>query len=381
MENKSFNIVVLHKQSGWSKFKRRLSSWFSSDQTGEPRVVPEIIVTSHEDVPDELVPAKPPETPGARPEETSEDLKFRKAGQDELAQAHQNVIQQMRNSLAEARGARGTPGDHGPTVSGTSERDRNVKPPIPPTKAAAVAKIRETIAQAKRASSSDLAGTENSPGNNDLVKENKQMPGPERSLETRRGEKLENNYQAAAPPLEGKASPADSGAKQTHNSSEEQQNPTEEDKEARRAAIRAKLRNAILGAAAGGVLTDSSRDKTEPRIANTRQAPPPPPPPPAAPTGRKEPAKRPVRRANSSSGSQQEKQKETIWQFFQEGNKKGTCRTCGYVVGIKNNKGGLTRHLSLVHQREYKLYTAKMEQNWTNGMLEKNLNMRVPANL
>ena len=52
---------------------------------------------------------------------------------------------------------------------------------------------------------------ENSPGNNDLVKENKQMPGPERSLETRRGEKLENNYQAPAPPLEGKASPADSG--------------------------------------------------------------------------------------------------------------------------------------------------------------------------
>ena len=55
-------------------------------------------------------------------------------------------------------------------------------------------------------------------------------------------------------------------------------------------------------------------------------------------------------------------------------------RTCGYVVGIKNNKGALTRHLSLVHQREYKLYTAKMEQNWTNGMLEKNLNMRVPSN-
>ena len=56
-------------------------------------------------------------------------------------------------------------------------------------------------------------------------------------------------------------------------------------------------------------------------------------------------------------------------------------RTCGYVVGCKNNKGGLTRHLSLVHQREYKMYTAKMEQNWTNGMLEKNLNMKVPANL
>ena len=51
MEDKSFNIVVIHKQSSWSKFKRRLSSWFSSDKVGEPRVVPEIIVTSHEDVP------------------------------------------------------------------------------------------------------------------------------------------------------------------------------------------------------------------------------------------------------------------------------------------------------------------------------------------
>ena len=34
----------------------------------------------------------------------------------------------------------------------------------------------------------------------------------------------------------------------------------------------------------------------------------------------------------------------TIWDFFEEGKgKKGTCRTCGYVVGIKHNHGGLTR--------------------------------------
>ena len=34
----------------------------------------------------------------------------------------------------------------------------------------------------------------------------------------------------------------------------------------------------------------------------------------------------------------------TIWEFFEEGKgKKGTCRTCGYVVGIKHNHGGLTR--------------------------------------
>ena len=55
MEDKSFNIVVIHKQSSWSKFKRRLSSWFSSEKVGEPRVVPEIIVTSHEDVPGKII--------------------------------------------------------------------------------------------------------------------------------------------------------------------------------------------------------------------------------------------------------------------------------------------------------------------------------------
>ena len=55
-------------------------------------------------------------------------------------------------------------------------------------------------------------------------------------------------------------------------------------------------------------------------------------------------------------------------------------RTCGYVVGTRKNKGGLTRHLSLVHQRQYRQYTAKMEQNWTNGMMEKNLNMKIPNN-
>jgi len=72
----------------------------------------------------------------------------------------------------------------------------------------------------------------------------------------------------------------------------------------------------------------------------------------------------------------------TIWAFFEEGKgKKGTCKTCGYVVGIKHNHGGLTRHLSLVHQREYREYTARMEKNWTHGMMEKHLNIAVPKNI
>ena len=37
----------------------------------------------------------------------------------------------------------------------------------------------------------------------------------------------------------------------------------------------------------------------------------------------------------------------TIWAFFEEGRKKGTCKTCGYVVGIKHNHGGLTRFVCI----------------------------------
>lgn len=65
----------------------------------------------------------------------------------------QNVIAEMRNSLAEARGVAAN------KRNSVAEQERTDKPPIPPTKAAAVAKIRETIAQAKRESSKDLSLT------------------------------------------------------------------------------------------------------------------------------------------------------------------------------------------------------------------------------
>ena len=63
----------------------------------------------------------------------------------------------MRNSLAEARGAANRKRN---SVAGTPERstiDKTNKPPVPPNKAAAVAKIRETIAQAKRESNKELS--------------------------------------------------------------------------------------------------------------------------------------------------------------------------------------------------------------------------------
>jgi hypothetical protein len=64
-----------------------------------------------------------------------------------------DVIAQMRKSMAEARGDPRS--DTNPDV-----KEKVVlpeKPPIPPTKAVAVAKIREAIAQAKRESTQDLA--------------------------------------------------------------------------------------------------------------------------------------------------------------------------------------------------------------------------------
>jgi len=370
MENKALNIVVIHKQSGWSKFKRRLSSWFSSDKAGDPLVVPEIIVTSHEDAPEEWQQTKGPEK--EIKEETSGEVQFRSAGQEELAQAHQNVIAEMRNSLAEARGAANRKRN---SVAGTGPAEKTGKPPVPPTKAAAVAKIRETIAQAKRESDKELSLTENIPSNNVSVKENKHKSDPESERL-----RIENNCSE-------RGDPADTA--------------TDEDKEARRAAIRAKLREAILGAAASGNLTQAPRLNNPPRPVNIQSRPVNNQPKlvsnqPRPVNSQPRPVNNQPRHVNnqiarndsergqvrrkSSGGGQQEKPRETIWQFFEEGNKKGTCRTCGYVVGIKNNKGGLTRHLSLVHQKEYKLYTAQMEQNWTNGMLEKNLNMRVPTN-
>ena len=43
------NITVIHKQSKWSKFKRRVGSWFANDKDNDNVNLPEIIVTSHEE--------------------------------------------------------------------------------------------------------------------------------------------------------------------------------------------------------------------------------------------------------------------------------------------------------------------------------------------
>ena len=49
-ENRGMNLVIVHKETRWKKFKGRITSLFTSDKpTVETVVVPEIIVTSPED--------------------------------------------------------------------------------------------------------------------------------------------------------------------------------------------------------------------------------------------------------------------------------------------------------------------------------------------
>ena len=49
-ENRGLNLVIVHKDTRWKKFKGRITSWFTSDKpVVETVVVPEIIVTSSED--------------------------------------------------------------------------------------------------------------------------------------------------------------------------------------------------------------------------------------------------------------------------------------------------------------------------------------------
>ena len=96
---------------------------------------------------------------------------------------------------------------------------------------------------------------------------------------------------------------------------------SEAEKAERKAAVRAKIRAALLSAAAGQVDggiqgPKLNVGKIDPRRLST--------PGTMAGGGAKDVPKDLRRR--SASGLQQEKPKETIWEFFEEGKKKGTCK-------------------------------------------------------
>lgn len=424
-ENRGLNLIIVHKESRWKKMKGRISSWLRTEKpVVDTVVVPEIIVTCPEDNTDVL---KKSRVSSNVESEVSAPVRLRKSGQEELARAHQDVIAQMRKSMAEARGG-DTRGEMNSTVkekvvlpekppvppNKATEKPlvppsrATEKPPVPPTKAVAVAKIREAIAQAKRESCQDLAA-ETSNTETDLeiaahqekVKQDmKESLNTETVAEETQGLTKKEPGSAAAGSARDKLRAAIFAGARPDTQDTQCEQPTtnlteesEAEKAERKAAVRAKIRAALLSAAAGQVEgslqgpKQQGTGKAEPRRLST----------PSTnmmlggglgpvtggnstPGGGMKDTAKAVRR-RSASGIPQEKPKETIWEFFEEGKKKGTCKTCGYVVGIKHNKGGLTRHLSLVHQREYKEYTARMDKNWTHGMIERNLNMRVPKNI
>jgi len=424
-ENRGLNLVIVHKETRWKKMKGRISSWFRSEKpVVDPVVVPEIIVTSPEDNTDVL--KKSRVSSNVESEPVSAPVRLRKSGQEELARAHQDVIAQMRRSMAEARGG-DTRGEinstvkekvalpEKPPVPPTKATERPPvppgraieKPPVPPTKAVAVAKIREAIAQAKRESCQDLstetsnteADPEISAHQDKMEQDMKESLAAATTAEESQGITKKESGSAVAGSARDKLRAAIFSSTRTDTQETQCEHPStsptqesEAEKAERKAAVRAKIRAALLSAAAGQVEGSlqgpkQSTGKADPRRLST----------PSTNVmlggglgpvtggcstpggGMKDTAKEGRRR--SASGIPQEKPKETIWEFFEEGKKKGTCKTCGYVVGIKHNKGGLTRHLSLVHQREYKEYTARMDKNWTHGMIERNLNMRVPKNI
>ena len=113
----------------------------------------------------------------------------------------------------------------------------------------------------------------------------------------------------------------------------------EAEKAARIAATKAKMREALLSAAmvevgkVGGGARGQGRRLEPGRGQEEGQG---------RGQGRRLSAPLPPGRRSSGAGGEGET-RNTIWEFFEEGKKKGTCKTCGYVVATKHNHGGLTR--------------------------------------
>jgi len=152
----------------WGKWKKRITRVFVGGKSGKEgrgsvEELPRIVVSSPEEVAverrenelrSEMEAAMAKEHQLAR---AKEDMKT-KAKEDQLAKAHQDVIAQMREAMLEARGGSkvGTGGERERWDERRLEREaaakakEQQKPPVPPTKAVAVAKIREAIAEARR---------------------------------------------------------------------------------------------------------------------------------------------------------------------------------------------------------------------------------------
>jgi len=162
----------------WGKWRKRITRVFTGGKEkekekgregnkGSVEELPRIVVSSPEEVAVERR-----ENDVMRGEEEvlkevakvgKEDM-LAKAKEDQLAKAHQDVIAQMREAMLEARGGTkvGTGGERERWDAKRLEREaaakakEQQKPPVPPTKAVAVAKIREAIAEARREAESQV---------------------------------------------------------------------------------------------------------------------------------------------------------------------------------------------------------------------------------
>jgi len=155
----------------WGKWRKRITRVFTSGKDkdkdkegnrGSVEDLPRIVVSSPEEVAverreNEAMRGEVEVLREAQVKVGKEDM-VAKAKEDQLAKAHQDVIAQMREAMLEARGGTkvGTGGERERWDAKRLEREaaakakEQQKPPVPPTKAVAVAKIREAIAEARR---------------------------------------------------------------------------------------------------------------------------------------------------------------------------------------------------------------------------------------
>jgi len=308
------------------------------------------------------------ESPEPRPAAAAGPVKPELADKNDLSHAHEEVIQQMRNAIKEARGgntAKTAEEKSTPAISlaaSVAPDEVPDKPPVPPTKAIAVAKIKAAIAQSKQ------TRREESPS------EAKAQPQPLQSNNSDKTAAVEATKAKVRAALlmaaletvqQEKAAARASNAEPTKSNGKPPCN------------------NDTVNNAKQSIIVKNGDENSDPQLQRSQSAK-------GSSNINGDYADPQLHRSQSARGRRKisgeqtirspDKPKAVIWDFFEQGKNKHTCRTCGYTMSAKTKPGGLVRHLSLVHQAEYRRYNMRMESNWTHGMMEKNLNMKLPKN-
>jgi len=314
-------------------------------------------------------------------------VKTELADKNDLSHAHEEVIQQMRNAIKEARGgntAKTSEEKSTPAISlaaSVAPDEVPDKPPVPPTKAIAVAKIKAAIAQSKeprREKSPSQPKAQPQPqqsNNNDkmlnksqIVKQiNTQNNVQTAAIETTKAKVRAALLMAALETVQQEKAAAARAVPTNHGKSNG----------------KPPCNNDTVNNAKQSIIVKNGDENSDPQLQRSQSAK-------GSSNINGDYADPQLHRSQSARGRRKisgeqtirspDKPKAVIWDFFEQGKSKHTCRTCGYTMSAKTKPGGLVRHLSLVHQAEYRRYNMRMESNWTHGMMEKNLNMKLPKN-